>query len=334
MRKYNLFVTFVGVFVLVLMAIGFSVVGTPDVQRGRTKDATTMSNLKNISFEIDSYYKNNSALPSNLNLLGNAHYLLLTDPESNQPYGYHIRNKVSYDLCANFSTEVLVPDNTNRYDNLSPTQKMHKKGYDCIVFSISDFLQNIVNQPTQIPSSNYVSPTTAYDRRLETISPSPSILNTEQYVKDKKKFSSQWLFSFEYPSNWLFENEGNATYLYAPNSSNPDAGRFGSYPRVNVSSAISTTLELSTWFNDQHRLDPNLPRTGNEPTIRRTFVNTHGVKVLEVDAFTDMGITQYYFKSGNNVITLTPLYKQAESGGLLHDQDQVYKDIIDSITLM
>jgi hypothetical protein len=334
MRKYNLFVTCVGVFVFVLIAVGFSIVGTPDVQRGRNKDASTVSNLQSISYAIDSYYRKNSALPSNLNSLGNTEYLRLTDSESNQPYGYRIRNEKSYELCANFSTEVLVPDNTSRYDSISPNQKTHKKGYDCITFSISDYLQKQVQVPTKYPSYGNVSPTVAYNNQIKTISPSPALLPNDQDVKGKNTFSNQWMFSFEYPSDWLLESGDNVMYLYAPNSSNPDAGRLGSYPSINVSSVSNTNLDITQWFNDNFGLDPNLPRTGSTPTIRKTFSNTQGVSLLEVDAFTNMGTTQYYFKSGNNVIILTPFNKQAENGGLLHDQDQVYKDIIDSITLM
>lgn len=156
MFKYNLFILFLGIFVLSLVIVGFSIVGSPIYQQQVRLDEIRLNNFSQIKLEIENYYRKNSSLPANLQTINNQGNLQLNDPKDKTPYHYEILSPISYKLCANFSTDSQIIDN-NRIDIYS-SQK-HKKGYDCIMYILPEYLQRTPTPIYSLPTIFY-TPTT------------------------------------------------------------------------------------------------------------------------------------------------------------------------------
>ena len=159
MFKYYISITFLGVFVLVLVIVGVILAGSPLSQKGIQQDKNRLQAFDNIKYQIENYYRTNSKLPSSLSELSNAN---IKDPETRNDFVYTAVLPYSYKLCTTFST-----DNSNTVDNYgsdSAIYQKHKKGYDCLSFKISDYVLNSIR--TVVPTINYyptprtVAPTT------------------------------------------------------------------------------------------------------------------------------------------------------------------------------
>lgn len=138
MRKYYYFIAGLGIFVIILLIIGFSLTGTPYSLQNETKDQQRISDFSYIQKEINSYYQTNNELPQRLNLVSSLEKL--QDPYSHTDYVYQIDGKNSYKLCTTFATDTLKSKSDRaRYNYAIPSQA-HSKGYYCLTYLIPSYL--------------------------------------------------------------------------------------------------------------------------------------------------------------------------------------------------
>lgn len=89
-------------------AAGLYVSGSPTQERARRLDEQRVSDLENVSNGIDQYWNMNQVLPKSLEELQagrNIYIDSIIDPDSGEPYIYERIGDVTYQLCANFTTE-------------------------------------------------------------------------------------------------------------------------------------------------------------------------------------------------------------------------------------
>ena len=108
----------IGVVVVVVgcLAYAFYLMGTPGQQRDVSFDQERVSNLSNISRNIDLYWELNQELPEALGQMSGPRYFVnrVHDPESGRPYEYRVLEGADYELCAVFSTDTPALDERNR----------------------------------------------------------------------------------------------------------------------------------------------------------------------------------------------------------------------------
>jgi hypothetical protein len=91
--------------IVVIAAVAAAIsLDPPSKQRLRKFDAKRTQDLQEISNQINIYWKKNNSLPANLTLLNQPGIRLsLNDPETNELYGYELKNPQSFKLCAVFA---------------------------------------------------------------------------------------------------------------------------------------------------------------------------------------------------------------------------------------
>jgi hypothetical protein len=112
------FALIVGILLVIGLAVGFWMVGSPITARTRKFDERRLNDLRAISQAIERMVvtRDNDgwhlarALPERLEdvakFVRNDEYsrpLVLVDPATNQPYGYKVRSESEYELCATFA---------------------------------------------------------------------------------------------------------------------------------------------------------------------------------------------------------------------------------------
>lgn len=147
MRNYQTGIGLLGLLVAVVIAVGFSLIGSPVSQTTIRYDQTRYSDFQQIKFRIDSYYQNNGKLPQILAELGR-NTINITDPVTQKQYDYKIIEGARYQLCTTFSTdaeEFTRQAGPIYYD--FPVN--HAKGYSCVTFGIPDYMRNKPAEPVQ-----------------------------------------------------------------------------------------------------------------------------------------------------------------------------------------
>ncbi|MBX4191501.1 MAG: hypothetical protein KW804_01730 [Candidatus Doudnabacteria bacterium] len=177
MIKTYIIIGVVGTVMLGAVIYGFSIVGSPFKRQAIKTDQERMSDFTNLSYSVQTYFSKNQKLPEKLTDLTNfASYI--NDPDTNKPYEYSKVSDMSYKLCATFKLDSSEVKNSNDpyyndylyYDYLpkllsvapayaqftSPNSsvKTHKKGYDCITYTVPD---SYLRKPTPPPYSPPVS---------------------------------------------------------------------------------------------------------------------------------------------------------------------------------
>jgi hypothetical protein len=118
---------------------GFSLLGTPGEVRLRRLDQQKVGNLQLISNAIETYRNANKVLPESLAKLQQSKqwpYLILKDPVFGEPYEYKVRDDVTYDLCADFSTEAGDDVTAVASGNFVPPFWSHARGRRCYTFHV------------------------------------------------------------------------------------------------------------------------------------------------------------------------------------------------------
>ncbi|HEV2198438.1 MAG TPA: hypothetical protein VGR73_01355 [Bryobacteraceae bacterium] len=87
--------------VLIVVALGFFLSGSPEHQRMLGADARRTDDLSVIALRLHASFA--AALPANLSELASASDLRLADRVTGTPYEYHRGPRTSYSICANFS---------------------------------------------------------------------------------------------------------------------------------------------------------------------------------------------------------------------------------------
>ncbi|MEW6610952.1 MAG: DUF5671 domain-containing protein [Patescibacteria group bacterium] len=85
---------------------GFFLVGSPQKQRLIRFDTQRVSDLQTIQNEVITYWQQKGSLPQTLEELNNdiSGYRTPLDPETNVAYEYHLKDTLTFELCATFKT--------------------------------------------------------------------------------------------------------------------------------------------------------------------------------------------------------------------------------------
>jgi len=127
---------------------GFSVLGSPKTQRLLKYDDQKVSDLENISYQIENYYENKEVLPDLLSNLSktNQYFVAPKDPQTNSEYEYKKTGKLSYQICANFNKASRGLENEKNIMIISRgTSWNHPAGRYCFEKTINP---NIFKKPT------------------------------------------------------------------------------------------------------------------------------------------------------------------------------------------
>lgn len=148
MRKYYIFTIILALFGLALVIVGISVAGSPITQREIQLDKTRLNNFQSISFAINSYYQTSKKLPKSLEDLNDQK---TSDPETGKKYDYKTVSTIQYQLCTTFSTDSKSAPNSNHLivvPSYPGQNQTHKKGYDCIMYTLPNYVTTYYNYPT------------------------------------------------------------------------------------------------------------------------------------------------------------------------------------------
>ena len=95
--------------IIISLVAGFFLVGSPFSQRQVRIDQRRINDLQVLQNEIVNYWTQKTKIPSKLDDLKNdiSGFTAPVDPVTGQPYEYVVKGKLSFELCANFSTQSL-----------------------------------------------------------------------------------------------------------------------------------------------------------------------------------------------------------------------------------
>ncbi len=111
MKVYSAIISFV---VLISIIYGVVLIGSPAQQRAKMLDEQRVNDLSSIQSQIVyTQWQNKGEVPANLDALRDpiSGYMLPTDPETNENYGYKMISKNSFELCATFKTVSMSAQN-------------------------------------------------------------------------------------------------------------------------------------------------------------------------------------------------------------------------------
>lgn len=157
MRKQYISITILGMLVLIVCIVGFSIIGSPISQKAIRFDETRITDFSTIKSSVETFYSTNKQLPNSISDLEFTYSPEPKDPETKQSYTYEKISDTDFKLCTTFSTdsdEVSKKNQTNSrynysYDYLATANK-HKKGYACITYPLPTYLLPYV-MPTPTP---------------------------------------------------------------------------------------------------------------------------------------------------------------------------------------
>ncbi len=114
-KSRNIYRVISGVAVLGSIILGFAILGSPSTQRMYKYDGEKVNDLMNISYGVESFYRDKGVVPQSLaEIESNTYFYGSTkDPQTQNPYKYEKTGKSTYNLCAEFnkaSPEVNKPD--------------------------------------------------------------------------------------------------------------------------------------------------------------------------------------------------------------------------------
>lgn len=96
-----------GILILLSIAAGFFIMGTPGQIRLYRFDDQKVSDLQNIQWQIVSYWQQKKKLPATLAELQDpiSGFNIPTNPQTGEPYRYEREGVLSFTLCATFNAE-------------------------------------------------------------------------------------------------------------------------------------------------------------------------------------------------------------------------------------
>lgn len=112
----------VAILVVLSLAGGFFVVGSPREARLLRIDEQKVYDLQSIQGQIIFYWQGKETLPENLKALEDpiVGYVAPTDPETDEPYAYQATGPLSFELCADFNLESEEKDRNLRPVRMDP----------------------------------------------------------------------------------------------------------------------------------------------------------------------------------------------------------------------
>jgi hypothetical protein len=98
--------------VLLTIAGGFILTGSPQTQRLLAFDRQKTNDLQTIQYQVVNYWQQKQALPKTLAELEDpiSGFRAPFDPQTKEPYGYTVKGKLSFELCGTFNKEAQASD--------------------------------------------------------------------------------------------------------------------------------------------------------------------------------------------------------------------------------
>lgn len=118
----------VSVLLCAVLISGLLLIPNPSVVREMEVDQTMVSDLQNIQFGIEDYYRQNQALPESLAVLF-TNGQVTTAPAGKPAYTYNVIDGTNYQLCATFNHDVTGTSTVYRADNLTSEPQL-KNNYN------------------------------------------------------------------------------------------------------------------------------------------------------------------------------------------------------------
>lgn len=145
------FVVLISLIIGLAVVTGFFIVGSPQEQRLLKFDERRIQDLQLIQSELINYWVNKEGLPSNLadlrdDLRG---FSMPEDPQTNEEYGYKIRDDLNFALCANFSNsspEISTPKPAYP-EPIYQESWQHQAGYTCFERTIDPEIHGKQKRP-------------------------------------------------------------------------------------------------------------------------------------------------------------------------------------------
>lgn len=148
--------------VVLTIAAGFLIVGTPQQARQQRFDAQRVSDLQSIQSQIVNYWQQKGALPASINDLNDSlsYFTVPVDPESGKQYTYEVGGTHSFQLCATFDIDSNGRPQPNSPMYASPVGSAYKgavglgdnwqhgKGQTCFIRTIDPELYPVNTKTT------------------------------------------------------------------------------------------------------------------------------------------------------------------------------------------
>lgn len=115
---------------------GILLLDSPAEERSRRLDERRVSDLREIAYEVDTFWTREGMLPPSLEELSNEERIVreLADPETGAPYEYRVLGDNSYELCAVFASEMDVRGRDVPYEYVW----FHGAGRQCFQLTAQD----------------------------------------------------------------------------------------------------------------------------------------------------------------------------------------------------
>ncbi|MCF7819974.1 MAG: DUF5671 domain-containing protein [Candidatus Pacebacteria bacterium] len=115
---------------LTALVLSLLIMESPQKARQNKLDNLILNNFNQISIAVDSYYSEKGELPDSLEALDQKFLgpKQLLDPQTQEPFGYRVIDKDSYELCANFRTNTENDADSLRFNY----RDEHKAGWQCL----------------------------------------------------------------------------------------------------------------------------------------------------------------------------------------------------------
>ena len=100
-------ITLVGV---VVILAGYFIIPSPSLERLSRYDERRVQDLQNIQWQIVEFWRQKGSLPNTLDDLKDSisGYMPPSDPKTSNPYEYRIQDKLRFELCAVFASELAI----------------------------------------------------------------------------------------------------------------------------------------------------------------------------------------------------------------------------------
>lgn len=143
-RKAQMIGLFAGIAVIATIISGVLIMGTPSQVRMYKLDASRVSDLQSIQWQVVNYWQSKEALPNNLTELSDpiSGYSLPVDPETGESYTYKYVSTYTFELCANFAaqsqegTQQASIARPTKYGGIEQDSWWHTEGENCFTRTI------------------------------------------------------------------------------------------------------------------------------------------------------------------------------------------------------
>ena len=132
----------VGLVLILVIVLGFSIIGSPRAQQLLRYDEQKVSDIQTIRYQVENYYYKTNTLPQSLTDLtqDNNYFTLPLDKQNNTSYGYNKTGNYTYELCATFNKPSQNGNNGYSY----PSGYMqHPAGEYCFKQSVNPTIPQI-----------------------------------------------------------------------------------------------------------------------------------------------------------------------------------------------